>query len=67
MRYKQVADLTPKQRDILTMVGDGYTDKEIARTLERSVSTIKNTMVIIYDKLKVRNRAQAGRVVFGKN
>jgi DNA-binding CsgD family transcriptional regulator len=41
------------------MVAQGMTDKEIAAILGIAVSTVKNTMRMIYEKLEARNRAQA--------
>jgi DNA-binding NarL/FixJ family response regulator len=51
--------LTDRQNKLLWMVADGMTDKEIAAALGIAVSTVKNTMVKIYEKLEARNRAQA--------
>jgi DNA-binding CsgD family transcriptional regulator len=41
------------------MVAQGMTDKEIAFILGIAVSTVKNTMRMIYEKLEARNRAHA--------
>jgi DNA-binding NarL/FixJ family response regulator len=54
-----VARLTDRQAKLMWMVAQGMTDKEIASTLDVAVSTVKNTMVMIYEKLEARNRAQA--------
>ncbi len=51
--------LTDKQCRMMQMVIDGMTDKEIAAQRGLAVSTVKNTMVVIYEKLQARNRAQA--------
>ena len=41
------------------MVAEGMTDKEIAAHVGVALSTVKNTMVAIYEKLEARNRAHA--------
>ncbi len=41
------------------MVTKGMTDKKIAATPGIALSTVKNTMAMIYDKLDARNRAHA--------
>ena len=51
--------LTIKQTKLMWMVAGGMTDKEIAATEGVALSTVKNTMVTIYDKLEARNRAHA--------
>lgn len=55
----RMARLTGRQSKLIWMVAQGMTDKEIAATLGIAVSTVKNTMVMIYEKLEARNRAQA--------
>ncbi len=51
--------LTNGQTRLMWMVTEGMTDKEIAARQGVALSTIKNTMVVIYDKLQARNRAHA--------
>jgi DNA-binding NarL/FixJ family response regulator len=41
------------------MVAEGMTNKEIAAVLDIALSTVKNTMVMVYEKLEARNRAEA--------
>jgi DNA-binding CsgD family transcriptional regulator len=54
-----MAKLTFRQAKLMWMVAQGMTDKEIAVILGIAVSTVKNTMRMIYEKLEARNRAQA--------
>jgi DNA-binding CsgD family transcriptional regulator len=54
-----MAKLTDRQTKLMWMVAQGMTDKEIAAILCLAVSTVKNTMRMIYEKLEARNRAQA--------
>ena len=44
---------------MLGMVGDGLTNREIARQLTLSEKTVKNYVSAIYSKLHVKRRAQA--------
>jgi DNA-binding CsgD family transcriptional regulator/methylmalonyl-CoA mutase cobalamin-binding subunit len=49
--------LTPKERQILRMAGDGRTNEEIARRLAVKLSTVKTHLERIYLKLDARDRA----------
>lgn len=51
--------LTPRQREIVRMVGSGATNKEIAQVLQIAPHTVKNHLAQIFDKLGAANRAQA--------
>jgi len=48
--------LTQKQRDITALLVEGKQCKEIAAQLGTTCQVIKNRVVLIYDKLGVRNR-----------
>lgn len=52
-------DLTRREIEVLQLVGDGATDKEIASRLFISQRTVKNHMHNILDKLHLQNRVQA--------
>jgi len=56
----KIADLTACEREIITalLTFDCSTNKEIARQLFISTSTLKNHLTIIYSKLDVKNRVQ---------
>jgi DNA-binding NarL/FixJ family response regulator len=51
--------LTQRERDILLLIGDGLTNKEIARHLHLQVPTVKNHVHSIFQKLEVSSRAMA--------
>ena len=51
--------LAPRQRQILGMVAGGQSNKEIARALGLSISTVKNTLTKTYWRLGARNRTEA--------
>jgi DNA-binding NarL/FixJ family response regulator len=55
--------LTPRERQVLTLVARGASDREIARELVISVYTVKTHMRSILNKLQVNNRQQAARLL----
>lgn len=57
---RKIADLTAREREIIDalLTFDGSTNKEIARQLFISTSTLKNHLTTIYSKLGVKNRVQ---------
>ena len=54
--------LTKRQRDVLTLVSMGDSDKEIGNKLNISETTVRSHTAMIYKRLKVHNRTQASRV-----
>jgi len=54
-----IAHLTAREQDILSHVGKGYLDKEIAVALGISVWTVHNHFKHIYEKLNVHTRTEA--------
>ncbi len=50
--------LTPRERAILTCIGEGLNNKETAARLGLSVGTVKNQTSHILDKLELRDRTQ---------
>ncbi len=52
-------DLTARERDVLQLVADGATNREIAATLYISENTVNFHMKNILAKLHLKNRAQA--------
>ncbi len=51
--------LTPREREILTLLGEGLVNKEIAVQLGISEHTVKTHLAAIYEKLEASNRAEA--------
>jgi len=51
--------LTPRERDVLAMISQGFSNKRIARTLEISPETIKTHVKRIFLKLAVNTRTAA--------
>ena len=55
------APLSPREREVLTLMAAGFTNREIAAQLHLSPHTIKEHTGKLYRKLDVRNRAEAVR------
>jgi DNA-binding NarL/FixJ family response regulator len=51
--------LTPRMRDVLLLVCEGKTQREIARDLGLSRFTVKNYMERIFERLGAQDRVQA--------
>jgi DNA-binding NarL/FixJ family response regulator len=53
------AELSPRERQILCLLGTGKPNKEIARALALEVTTVKGHVKSVLGKLGVRNRTEA--------
>jgi len=53
------AELTPREREVLQLVGQGLTNREIAESLYIELGTVKNHVHSILDKLNVSSRKDA--------
>jgi DNA-binding NarL/FixJ family response regulator len=58
----EIISLTQREREVLTQVAKGASDKEIADTLCISLHTVKSHMRNILAKLQVNNRREAARI-----
>src|SRR4051812_29691449 len=56
--------LTKKERQVLILLGEGMTNKEIAARLSRSPNTIKIHVSHILEKLNLRSRTEAALTSF---
>jgi DNA-binding NarL/FixJ family response regulator len=54
-----IAGLTETEVEVLRLVAAGASNKEIARTMDLALSTIKNKLTVIFSKIEVESRAQA--------
>ncbi|MFF3612050.1 response regulator [Streptomyces sp. NPDC002580] len=55
----EIASLSPREREILSLIGDGLTNREIGQKLYLSEKTVKNHISRLLAKLGVHRRVQA--------
>jgi PAS domain S-box-containing protein len=55
----ELADLTPREQEVLGLMCQGQTDDEIARTLKLSRNTVRNHVSMLYNKIDVHRRSAA--------
>jgi len=53
-----LAQLTPAERHIVELVRQGWSNKEIAYMLDKSVRTVKTQLTSVYKKFAVRSRSR---------
>jgi len=63
--FHQVEQLTPREREVLTLVARGASSKEAARILNISPRTVEVHRARIKQKLGARNAADLMRIVLG--
>ncbi|WP_084253000.1 response regulator [Devriesea agamarum] len=59
----ELAELTQRERDVLALVADGLTNRQIARRLDLVEKTVKNYVTSILSKLGMSSRTQAAVLV----
>ena len=59
MRSSELADLTPREFEVLRLLARGMTNKEISETLVITTNTVKRHLKAIFGKLDVHTRAAA--------
>ena len=52
-------ELTEREREVLALIAQGVSNKEIAERLVISMKTVSNHITNIFSKLQVADRAQA--------
>ena len=57
--------LTERQKDCLRLVAQGYTSKEIGRSLDLSPSTVDNHILTAVQSMSANSRAEAARSLAG--
>lgn len=58
-----VEQLTPRQRQILVLLAEGKTNREIAAALSTSPHTVRNQVSTILRRLRLKNRVGAARLL----
>ncbi len=58
-RKRHLSSLTPRERDVLSLIAKGKNNKEIAHELRLKEKTVRNYVSNILQKLGVRDRTQA--------
>ena len=59
-------ELTARERDVLTLIGEGHTSRIIAEMLFISINTVERHRANIMSKLKLNNKAQLIRYAIRK-
>jgi DNA-binding NarL/FixJ family response regulator len=59
MRADPLENLTLRERSLLSALGSGHTNTQLAKDFGVSINTIKFHLRNLFEKLEVRNRAQA--------
>ncbi|MCX5386395.1 response regulator transcription factor [Streptomyces sp. NBC_00083] len=54
-----LAELSPREREVLTLIGQALSNTEIARQLHLSEATVKTHVSAVLRKLRLRDRVQA--------
>ncbi|MER5334298.1 response regulator transcription factor [Micromonospora sp. NPDC002717] len=57
--HRDLAALTPRELEVLTLLGRGLSNTELAQALTLSEATVKTHVARIFAKLALRDRAQA--------
>jgi DNA-binding NarL/FixJ family response regulator len=57
--HPDLSPLTPREREVLALLGRGLSNAELARALTLSEATVKTHVARIFAKLRLRDRAQA--------
>lgn len=60
----ELEGLTPKEREVMTLIARGYRYREVATELKISIKTLETHMKHIFDKLGVASRHEVTRIAF---
>jgi len=54
-------ELSPREKEVLRLLAEGYDNREIAARLFLAEQTVKNHVSVLYDKMGVKDRMHALR------
>ncbi|MNI60759.1 Transcriptional regulatory protein DegU [compost metagenome] len=63
-RYKEEWGISPREEEVLELIVDGKTNKEIASALFISEHTVKNHLSRIFNKMNVTDRSQIIALIY---
>jgi two-component system, NarL family, nitrate/nitrite response regulator NarL len=55
---EKLNSLTPREREIASLIAEGLVNKDIAKRLSITEKTVRNALTVIYNKLGVTNRLE---------
>ena len=58
-----LSELTPRQTQIVELVVQGYSNKEVARILAISDGTVKQHLHAVYERLNVTSRGKLAHAI----
>jgi DNA-binding NarL/FixJ family response regulator len=58
---ENLQELTPREKEVLHLIGEGFSNRQIADRLTIELGTVKNHVHSILEKLDVANRQEAAR------
>lgn len=61
---RRLAGLTPRERDVLALLSEGKSNKEVAIALDLSVRTVEMHRATMFDRLGVRTLPEALKIAF---
>jgi DNA-binding NarL/FixJ family response regulator len=62
--HRDLSALSPRELEVLTLLGRGLSNRELARALGLAEATVKSHVAHVFDKLALRDRAQAVVVAY---